>query len=204
MSQHSYILFTLLIVVGVCSEILTFHWSRKHAKCRIILFIKRVLYISLISLVLEIRSVDKLCNKHRTNRHLLFLFARVATFTSNWIGTKMIDFPAKSHSYQANFPAKTLKLQILLSRERDFWVLVPKLAWKLYLFAPNQFELKEATRANKNTKCLFVLGWLQSLSTDLISTINKTEMNCFALVSTIYEPSGWILQFINLGQDLSW
>ena len=44
-----------------------------------------------------------------------------------------------------------------------FDVLAGKLAWKLGFLVPNQFELKEATQAKNSNKCLFVLGWYQSL-----------------------------------------
>ena len=58
---------------------------------------------------LETRSADKLWYQTRTNRHLLLFFAQVPSLNTNWFGTKTIDFPTKSHSFQANFGTKTLK-----------------------------------------------------------------------------------------------
>ena len=70
---------------------------------------------------------------------------------------------------------------------------------------PKPVWVKGGNSAQNNNNVCVSAYLIKQFMYNLISTINKSEMDSFlAHLSTVYEPSGDSNQFINLGQDLGW
>ena len=124
-----------------------------------------------------------------TNRHLLLLFAQVASFNSNWFGTKMIDFPTKSHSFQANFGTKTQKLRSCESKIYDFWCFVRKISLETGIFGAKPISVKGGNSGKQQQQMSVCPRMISEFMYNLISRIQWNAFKSALLSNKLWNQT---------------